>query len=56
MALGIILKNYMKHKRNFKLNIEDEFIQLKKDFLDSEITTRIVCLLVHGSSISTNWI
>lgn len=45
----MILNNYMKLKKDIKLN-QDKFIRIKKAFKNSLISSRIICLLVHGSS------
>lgn len=40
----------MNLQKDIKLN-QDKFLRLKKAFLNSSISSRIVCLLVHGSSL-----
>lgn len=40
----------MRLKKDIKLN-QDKFIKFKKEFLGSPISSRIVCLLIHGSSL-----
>ena len=40
----------MNLKKDIKIN-QDKFIEFKKNFLNSSISARIVCLLVHGSSL-----
>jgi len=43
----------MKLKKDIKLN-QNKFIKIKKSFLNSSISSRIVCLLIHGSSLYYN--